>query len=77
MKNYLKKIGALLMAVIMVVTMCVTAFAADSETGTDQPAQPTVKTATGTGADRGVITAEGIKKESGITVYAYQIVKAA
>ena len=34
MKNYLKKIGALLMAVIMVVTMCVTAFAADSETGT-------------------------------------------
>ena len=76
MKNYLKKIGALLMAVIMVVTMCVTAFAADSETGTDQPAQPTVKTATGTGSDRGVITAEGIKKESGITVYAYQIVKA-
>lgn len=76
MKNYLKKIGALLMAVIMVVTMCVTAFAADAETPTDQPAQPTVKTATGTESDEGVITAEGIKKESGITVYAYQIVKA-
>ena len=76
MKNYLKKIGALLMAVIMVVTMCVTAFAADSETGTDQPAQPTVKTATGTESDRGVITVEGIKNETGIKVYAYQIVKA-
>lgn len=76
MKNYLKKIGALLMAVIMIVTMCVTAFGADAETPTDQPTQPTVKTATGTGLDRGVITVEGIKKESGITVYAYQIVKA-
>ena len=76
MKNYLKKIGALLMAVIMIVTMCVTAFGADAETPTDQPTQPTVKTATGTELDRGVITVEGIKKESSITVYAYQIVKA-
>ena len=76
MNNYLKKIGALLMAVIMIVTMCVTAFAADAETPTDQSSQPTVKTATGTESDSGVITVEGIKKESGITVYAYQIVKA-
>lgn len=76
MKNYLKKIVAFLMTAIMVVTMCVTAFAADQETSADPSVEPTVKTAVGTAADRGVITALGIKNESGISVHAYQIVKA-
>lgn len=76
MKNYLKKIVAFLMTAIMVVTMCVTAFAADQETPADPSVEPTVKVAAGTSADRGVITALGIEKESGVTVHAYQIVKA-
>ncbi len=76
MKNYLKKIVAFLMTAIMVVTMCVTAFAADQETPADPSVEPTVKVAAGISADRGVITALGIEKESGVTVHAYQIVKA-
>lgn len=82
MNNYLRKIGALLMTVIMIVTMCTAVFAADSETTSATPLQPAIKTAMGTENDSGVITVQGIKKElnesneSKIKVFAYQIVKA-
>ena len=56
MKNLFKKIGALLVAAVMVLSMCTAAFAADASTPTT-PLQPAVKTAQGTEADRGVITA--------------------
>lgn len=75
MKNLFKKIGALLVAAVMVLSMCTAAFAADASTPTT-PLQPAVKTAQGTEADRGVITAQGIKNETNVTVTAYQIVKA-
>lgn len=75
MKNLFKKIGALLVAAVMVLSMCTAAFAADTSQPTT-PLQPAVKTAQGTAADKGVITAQGIKTESKVTVTAYQIVKA-
>lgn len=75
MKNLFKKIGALLVAAVMVLSMCTAAFAADASTPTT-PLQPAVKTAQGTVADTGVITAQGIKNETNVKVTAYQIVKA-
>lgn len=75
MKNLFKKIGALLVAAVMVLSMCTAAFEADASTPTT-PLQPEVKTAQGTAADRGVITAQGITNAAGVTVTAYQIVKA-
>ena len=43
MKKYFKKISALLMAAIMVLTMCATVFAADEGTTTSKPDHATVQ----------------------------------
>lgn len=61
MKNLFKKISALVLAAIMVLTMCSAVFA-----DTNTPA--------GTAADKGSITVKGV--EEGATVKAYPIVKA-
>lgn len=60
----IKKIFALLLAVAMVLGMTTTAFAANEDG------------IIGTSDDRGTITVNGIDAEEGITVTAYQIVKA-
>ncbi|MGC4018059.1 MAG: isopeptide-forming domain-containing fimbrial protein [Muricomes sp.] len=59
MKRYLKKIGALLVASVMVMSLSLTAFAAGE---------------TPSSSDKGTITVN--KVETGLTVTAYQIVKA-
>lgn len=64
MKKYLKKISALLVAMAMVMTMCVTALADTSVTLTTAPSNN----------DRGTIVVEGV--EEGATVTAYRVVKA-
>lgn len=59
MKKYLKKISALLMAAIMVLTMCATVFAADEGTTTTEPGHATVK---------------NVENGSNVKVKAYKIV---
>ena len=77
MKNLFKKIGALLVAAVMVLSMCTAVFA-DDTVSTTTPTTP----ATGTSADKGTITVKGVDAEvdakgnSIITVKAYPIVKA-
>lgn len=71
MKRYLRRIGALLIATIMVLSMCLTVFAAEAS-GTGTPAK-------GTSEDKGTITVKGVEEESdnnNITVTAYPIVTA-
>lgn len=74
MKNLFKKIGALLVAAVMVLSMCTAAFADDTVS--------TTTPATGTSADKGTITVKGVDAEvdakgnSIITVKAYPIVEA-
>lgn len=70
MKRYLRRIGALLIATIMVLSMCLTVFAAESS-GTGTPAK-------GTSEDKGTITVKGVEEESNnnIRVTAYPIVTA-
>lgn len=74
MKNLFKKIGALLVAAVMVLSMCTAVFADDTVS--------TTTPATGTSADKGTITVKGVDAEvdakgnSIITVKAYPIVKA-
>lgn len=63
MKNLFKKIGALLVAAVMVLSMCTAAFA---DAGTDG--------IIGTADDKGTITVEGV--ENGVTVSAYPIAPA-
>ena len=73
MKNLFKKIGALLVAAVMVLSMCTAVFADDTETKV---------TATGTASDKGTITVKGVDAETDadgksiITVKAYPIVEA-
>ena len=62
MKNLFKKIGALLVAAVMVLSMCTAAFAG---AGTDG--------VVGTSDDRGTITVKGIEEETGVTVSAFPI----
>lgn len=64
MKNLFKKIGALLVAAVMVLSMCTAAFA---NAGTDG--------VVGTKDDTGVITVKGVT-DTGVTVKAYPIVLA-
>ena len=65
----MRKIFAVLLTLAMVLAMSMTAFAANSTTSNNP--------ATGTTADRGTITVSGIDStETGITVKAYQIIKA-
>ncbi len=59
MKKYFKKISALLMAAIMVLTMCATVFAADEGTTTTEPGHATVK---------------NVENGSNVKVKAYKIV---
>ncbi len=60
MKKYFKKISALLMAAIMVLTMCATVFAADEGTTTTESGHATVK---------------NVENGSNVKVKAYKIVK--
>ena len=60
MKKYFKKISALLMAAIMVLTMCATVFAADEGTTTTEPDYATV---------------QNVENGSNVKVKAYKIVK--
>ena len=62
MKNLFKKIGALLVAAIMVLSMCTAAFA---YAGTDG--------IIGTADDTGTITVENVDEEKGVSVSAYPI----
>ena len=62
MKNLFKKIGALLVAAVMVLSMCTAAFA---DAGTDG--------VVGTSDDKGTITVKGIEEETGVTVSAFPI----
>ena len=70
MKNLFKKIGALLVAAVMVLSMCTAVFA-DETVSTTTPA-------TGTSADKGTITVRGVDAEENVTisVKAYPIVEA-
>lgn len=63
----MKKIFAVILSLAMVLGMSLTAFAA-GDPGADKKV--------GTNDDRGTITVRGITKETGVTVTAYQIVKA-
>ena len=62
MKNLFKKIGALLVAAVMVLSMCTAAFA---DAGTDG--------IIGTADDTGTITVENVDEENGVSVSAYPI----
>lgn len=67
MKRYLKRISALVLAMIMVLSVCTVAFA--SNAGTDG--------VFGTQDDRGTITVQGVDAEDqNVTAVAYQIIKA-
>ena len=70
MKNLFKKIGALLVAAVMVLSMCTAVFADETVT--------TTTPATGTASDKGTITVKGVDVEENktITVKAYPIVEA-
>lgn len=62
MKKYLRRIGALLLSFIMVLSMCTSVFAQDNIIGNRD--------------DEGTITVKGVDAESGVTVTAYPIVTA-
>ena len=62
MKNLFKKIGALLVAAVMVLSMCTAAFAGPGNDGI-----------IGTADDTGKITVEKVDDEKGVTVSAYPI----
>ena len=62
MKNLFKKIGALLVAAVMVLSMCTAAFADDVDDGI-----------IGTADDKGKITVENVDDENGVSVSAYPI----
>lgn len=62
MKNLFKKIGALLVAAVMVLSMCTAVFADDAKTPSD--------------SDSEFVTITGVENGDGITVKAYQLVDA-
>lgn len=62
MKNLFKKIGALLVAAVMVLSMCTAVFADDAKTPSD--------------SDSEFVTITGVETGDGITVKAYQLVDA-
>lgn len=85
MKTYLKKISALVLTVILVLSMCTAAVADEPSGGTSGTTQPEVTTSTGDGTseDRGTITVKGVTVETDTegnvknpTVTAYPIIAA-
>lgn len=67
MKKYFKKISALLMAAIMVLSMCTAVFATST---------PGADGIYGTEDDRGSVTVAGVEEEKGVTVSVYPIMLA-
>lgn len=63
-----KRILSVIMAMVMVLAMSIPTFAANGKTEGNE--------ATGTAADKGTITVSGVVEETGVTVKAYQIIKA-
>lgn len=79
MKTYLKKISALVLTVILVLSMCTAALADEPSGGASGTTEPTGTTSEGNGTetDKGTITVRGVEDTStDLKVTAYPIIKA-